>query len=40
MKRTNTQTQDNRILFIQLKSQIIGAYGNYAELEPYYLSSQ
>ena len=39
MKRTNSQTQDNRILFIKLKSQIIGAYGNYAELEPYYLSN-
>lgn len=39
MGSKKNQVQDNRILFIKLKNQIIGAYGDYTELKPYYLSN-
>ena len=37
MEKSGIQTTDNRIFFFKLKNHIIGAYGQFEELKPYYL---
>ena len=39
MKKSEIQSTKRHINFIKLKTHIIGAYGHYTELKPYYLSN-
>jgi hypothetical protein len=39
MKETGTSVIDGHIYFIKLKTHIIGAYGQFRELKPYYISN-
>ena len=39
MKESENQEQNTGIFFVKLKNHIIGAYGQYEELKPYYLSN-
>lgn len=39
MEGTGTKVIDSHIYFIKLKTHIIGAYGQYNKLKPYYTSN-
>ena len=39
MNDSGSQTQNKRLHFVKLKTHIIGAYGDFDELKPYYLSN-